>query len=51
MFTPAMLSEQKMTLNDLAASVYDHETQTRKTADGAPFKPLASDTQFDGERQ
>ena len=51
MFTPAMLSEEKTTLDDLTPSVYDHETQTRKFLAGGPDVLPASDTQFDGERQ
>ncbi len=51
MLTPAMLSQQKSTLDDLAPSAYDHATQMRKSLSGEPLLPLASDTQFDGERQ
>jgi hypothetical protein len=50
MFTPAMLSEEKTTLDDFTPSVYDHETQTRKFIGGTPAGLPASDTQFDGER-
>ena len=50
MFTPAKLSKEKKTLEDLPPSAYDHLTQTRKRIDGADFLPaIASDTQFDGE--
>ena len=50
MFTPATLAELKLTLGDLPPSVYDHETQTRKFADGQAVPPLAPDTAFDGEK-
>jgi hypothetical protein len=51
MFTPANLSKEKKTIDQLPPSAYDHLTQTRKPIDGNDFLPaIASDTQFDGER-
>ena len=51
MFTPAKLSKEKKTLDDLAPSAYDHLTQTRKLANGNDFLPaIVSDTPFDGEK-
>ncbi len=49
MLTPLLLSERKTTLDDLALSEYDHQTQTRESVD--PNNPIpASDTLFDGEK-
>ena len=47
-FTPAKLAVVKLTLADMPPSAYDHQTQTRKFADGqAPS--MLPDTMFDGE--
>jgi hypothetical protein len=49
MNTPANLSREKKTLDDLPASVYDHHSQTRRLTNGNAIMPV-SDTQFDGEK-
>jgi len=49
-FTPAQLAQQKLTLGDLPASVYNHETQTREFLDGKQAPTMAPDTAFDGEK-
>ena len=51
MLTPAKLSNEKKTLDNLAPTAYDHRSQTRKLINGTDFLPeIVSDTQFDGER-
>jgi hypothetical protein len=51
MLTPLSLSASKLTVDDLAASAYDHDSQTRVSLDpDNPLPALASDTQFDGEK-
>jgi hypothetical protein len=50
MLTPSSLAAQKLTLDDLAVSAYDHEQQVRESLDPkTPF--LVSDTLFDGEKK
>ena len=50
MITLSELAAQKLTIDDLPASTFDHETQTRKFADGEEAIARYSDTQFDGEK-
>jgi hypothetical protein len=50
MFTPSRLAEQKLTLDDLAVSAYDHERQVRESLDPKTPFPV-SDTLFDGEQK
>jgi hypothetical protein len=49
MFTPEMLAELKVTLDDLPQSIYDHKTQTRKYVDEASKPVMYPSTGFDGE--
>ncbi len=49
MLTPTGLAQQKLTLDDLAVSAYDHERQVRESLDPKTPFPV-SDTMFDGEK-
>jgi hypothetical protein len=50
MFTPEMLAELKVTLDDLPQSFYDHDTQTRKFVNEENRPVMYPSTGFDGEQ-